>query len=78
MAEFPRSQKELTLAHNGLETWGGRQNRHLKGTDFSLTTWDPGGAVLRNLKTRLLKHVQDSLYNKYTSNKTKRGPKEAR
>ena len=38
LAEFPMSQRELTLAHNRSRDMGGHQNRNQRGTDFSPTT----------------------------------------
>ena len=63
LAEFPMNQKELTLAHNWPRDMGGRQNCNQRGTDISPTTWDQEEPSLGTLKTRLLKHVQNSLYN---------------
>jgi hypothetical protein len=63
LAEFLMSQKELTLAHNRPRDMGGCQNRNQRGTDVNPTTWDQEEPSLGTLKTRLLKHVQNSLYN---------------
>ena len=64
------SQKELTLAHSQPRDMGGPQNHSQRGTDYL----EPGQSCpWGTLKTRLLKHVQNSLENKYASTK----PREA-
>jgi hypothetical protein len=49
LSEFPMSQKELTLAHRRPRDVGEHQNHSQRGTDFCLTTWSPGRAVLGEL-----------------------------